>query len=82
MSCADAAQRSLWDFKKTVEDNREWARLRDVLNKMSIPDGMGVMIHTAGIGTKMRYFVPDLHILLKNGKTFLSSTKVVESRRC
>ncbi|MDR2436372.1 MAG: Rne/Rng family ribonuclease, partial [Puniceicoccales bacterium] len=52
-------------ISKKIEDNRERARLRDILNKISIPDGMGVIIRTAGIGKKMRYFVRDLHILLK-----------------
>ncbi|MDR0679930.1 MAG: Rne/Rng family ribonuclease [Puniceicoccales bacterium] len=57
---------------KKVEDDKERSRLRDILNKISIPDGMGVIIRTAGIGKKARYFVRDLHMLLKQWDDILS----------
>ncbi len=50
---------------KKIDDPKERTRLRNILNKISIPEGMGVIIRTAGVGKKIRYFVRDLHILLK-----------------
>ncbi|MDR2721157.1 MAG: Rne/Rng family ribonuclease, partial [Puniceicoccales bacterium] len=52
-------------ISKKIEDDKERIRLKDILNKISIPDGMGVIIRTAGIGKKIRHFVRDLHILLR-----------------
>ncbi|MDR3273979.1 MAG: Rne/Rng family ribonuclease [Puniceicoccales bacterium] len=52
-------------ISKKIEDRKERLRLKDILNKISIPDGMGVIIRTAGIGKKIRYFIRDLHMLLK-----------------
>lgn len=52
-------------ISKKIDDVKERSRLRDILNKINIPDGMGVIIRTAGIGKKIRYFVRDLHILIK-----------------
>jgi ribonuclease G len=37
-------------------------RLRDIINNMSIRDGMGVIIRTVGIGEKICRFGRDLHI--------------------
>jgi ribonuclease G len=58
-------------ISKKIEDRKERVRLRDIINKISIPDGMGVIIRTAGIGKKIRHFVRDLHILLKKWEDIL-----------
>ena len=52
-------------ISRKIEDKAERARLRKILRSMSIPDGMGVIIRTAGEGKKLRYFIRDLHLLLK-----------------
>ncbi|MDR1433007.1 MAG: Rne/Rng family ribonuclease [Puniceicoccales bacterium] len=59
-------------ISKKVEDARERDRLKDILNKLTIPEGMGVIVRTAGIGKKVRHFVRDLHILLKEWEEILS----------
>ncbi|MDR1255421.1 MAG: Rne/Rng family ribonuclease [Puniceicoccales bacterium] len=58
-------------ISKKIEDSKERLRLKDILNRISIPDGMGVIIRTAGIGKKIRHFVRDLHILLKEWQDIL-----------
>jgi ribonuclease G len=50
---------------RKIEDNAERVRLKKILQKITIPEGMGVIIRTAGEGKKLRYFVRDLHMLLK-----------------
>ncbi|MFP4166375.1 MAG: ribonuclease E/G [Opitutales bacterium] len=52
-------------ISRKIEDKKERARLKGILQKLTIPEGMGVIIRTAGEGKKDRYFVRDLHILLK-----------------
>ena len=52
-------------ISRKIDDNKERNRLKKILRTLTIPEGMGVIIRTAGEGKKMRYFVRDLHILLK-----------------
>lgn len=52
-------------ISKKIEDIKERQRLRKVLERMTIPEGMGVIIRTAGEGKKIRYFVRDLYMLLQ-----------------
>jgi len=52
-------------ISRKIEDNKERARLRQLINELTIPEGMGVIVRTAGEGKKARYFVRDLHLLLK-----------------
>lgn len=51
-------------ISRKIEDDKERKRLKDILRKLSIPEGMGVIIRTAGEGKRWTYFVRDLTILL------------------
>jgi ribonuclease G len=51
-------------ISRKIEDPKERQRLKQLLNELTIPEGMGVIVRTAGEGKKSRYFVRDLHILL------------------
>jgi ribonuclease G len=51
-------------ISRKIEDSAERVRLKKILQKITIPPGMGVVIRTAGEGKKLRYFVRDLHLLL------------------
>ncbi|MDR0535273.1 MAG: Rne/Rng family ribonuclease [Puniceicoccales bacterium] len=51
-------------ISRKIEDAAERARLKKILQKITIPAGMGVVIRTAGEGKKLRYFVRDLHMLI------------------
>ena len=52
-------------ISRKIEESAERVRLKKILQKITIPEGMGVIIRTAGEGKKLRYFVRDLHMLLK-----------------
>ena len=52
-------------ISRKIEDNKERSRLKDILRNLTLPEGMGVIIRTAGESKKARFFVRDLHILLK-----------------
>jgi ribonuclease G len=65
-------------ISRKIEDNKERARLRKVIKSLTIPDGMGIIIRTAGEGKKLRYFIRDLHILLK---TWSSMEKKIDEEK-
>jgi len=50
---------------RKIEDPKERDRLRKILQKLQIPDGMGVIIRTVGEGQRERYFVRDLGLLVE-----------------
>jgi len=52
-------------ISRKIEDRRERERLKKILRDLTIPEGMGVIIRTAGEGKRLAYFVRDLHYLLK-----------------
>jgi len=52
-------------ISRKIENQQERQRLKTILRKLSIPDGMGVIMRTAGEGQQKRYFVRDLALLLE-----------------
>ena len=52
-------------ISRKIEDKGERSRLKKILRNMTLPEGMGLIIRTAGEGKKLRYFVRDLEILKK-----------------
>jgi len=52
-------------ISRKIENIEERKRLKKILRELSIPDGMGVIMRTAGEGQQLRYFVRDLALLLE-----------------
>jgi ribonuclease G len=52
-------------ISRKIEDSKERLRLRQLVNDLTLPEGMGVIVRTAGEGRKSRYFIRDLAILLQ-----------------
>jgi len=52
-------------ISRKIENPEERKRLKKILREMDIPDGMGVIMRTAGEGQQKRYFVRDLALLLE-----------------
>ncbi len=53
-------------ISRKIEDPKERARLRKIMaEKMTIPEGKGVILRTVSSGQKVRYFVRDLAMLLQ-----------------
>ena len=57
--------KDLCGISRKIEDPKERQRLKQIIQDLTIPEGMGVVVRTAGEGKKTRYFVRDLHIMLK-----------------
>lgn len=52
-------------ISRKIESQPERQRLKKILRELNIPDGMGVIMRTAGEGQQKRYFVRDLALLLE-----------------
>ena len=52
-------------ISRKIENPQERQRLKKILRELSIPDGMGVIMRTAGEGQQKRYFVRDIALLLE-----------------
>jgi len=65
-------------ISRKIEDIQERKRLKQLINELTIPEGMGVIVRTAGEGKKPRYFVRDLHLLLKKWEEI---TRKMQSER-
>src|SRR5689334_4373121 len=52
-------------ISRKIENPEERKRLKKVLRELAIPDGMGVIMRTAGEGQQKRYFIRDLALLLE-----------------
>jgi ribonuclease G len=52
-------------ISRKIENQEERKRLKKILRELSIPEGMGVIMRTAGEGQQLRYFVRDLALLLE-----------------
>ncbi len=51
-------------ISRKIEDKKERDRIKKILRSMKIPEGMGVIVRTAGQGKRWTYFVRDLSMLL------------------
>jgi ribonuclease G len=52
-------------ISRKIENQEERKRLKKILRELAIPDGMGVIMRTAGEEQQKRYFVRDLALLLE-----------------
>lgn len=51
-------------ISRKIEDPKERQRLRRILENLSLPEGMGIIMRTVAQGKRVRHFVRDLHFLL------------------
>ncbi|MCB1099145.1 MAG: Rne/Rng family ribonuclease [Verrucomicrobiae bacterium] len=52
-------------ISRKIESPEERKRLRRIMEKLTVPEGMGVILRTVAQGKRARYFVRDLHMLLE-----------------
>jgi ribonuclease G len=69
-------------ISRKIEDPMERKRLKGLINELTLPEGVGVIVRTAGEGKKARYFVRDLHILLKTWEDIQNKMKSERSPAC
>jgi ribonuclease G len=69
-------------ISRKIEDPQERKRLKTLINELTLPEGVGVIVRTAGEGKKARYFVRDLHILLKTWEDITAKMKSERAPAC
>jgi len=52
-------------ISRKIEDPQERTRLRRIMQRMAVPEGMGIIMRTVAIGKRARHFVRDLAMLLE-----------------
>ncbi len=56
-------------ISRKIDDPKERKRLRMIMQKLSIPEGMGIIMRTVAQGQRARHFVRDLAMLLDQWET-------------
>ncbi len=69
-------------ISRKIENQQERQRLKKILRELSIPDGMGVIMRTAGEGQQLRYFVRDLALLVDEWTAIQQKIKNQPSATC
>jgi ribonuclease G len=69
-------------ISRKIENPQERHRLKKILRKLSIPDGMGVIMRTVGEGQQERYFIRDLGLLLEEWKQIQDRIKSQSAATC
>ena len=69
-------------ISRKIEDKQERTRLKRILNGLTLPEGMGVIIRTAGEGKKGRYFIRDLHLLLSTWDKVVAKMNATSEPTC
>jgi ribonuclease G len=69
-------------ISRKIEDKKERSRLKSILRDLTLPEGMGIIVRTAGEGKKARYFIRDLHILLKRWEVIQQRIETSKKPTC
>jgi ribonuclease G len=69
-------------ISRKIEHPEERQRLKAILREMNIPDGMGVIMRTAGEGQQKRYFILDLALLLEQWNEIQQKIKTQPPASC
>ncbi len=67
---------------RKIESREERQRLKRIVQKLTLPEGMGVIIRTAGQGQKARYFVRDLALLLEEWEQVQEIIRTQPAPKC
>jgi ribonuclease G len=69
-------------ISRKIENPEERKRLKKILRELDIPEGMGVIMRTAGEGQQLRYFVRDIALLLEEWQSVQSKIKSQPPASC
>jgi ribonuclease G len=69
-------------ISRKIENPEERQRLKKILREINLPEGMGVIMRTAGEGQQKRYFILDLAILLEQWNEIQQKIKTLQPPAC
>ena len=67
---------------KKIADREERDRIRQILRRLNVPKGMGLICRTAAAGKKERFFQQDFQMLLSNWKKLQHAANTRKSPCC
>ncbi|MBO7166134.1 MAG: Rne/Rng family ribonuclease [Kiritimatiellae bacterium] len=67
---------------RKIGDSHERKRLKNILDKLLLPEDVGVIVRTAGMGATPRAFVRDLRNLLESWKELQGNVKNLRTPCC
>ncbi|MDR0727322.1 MAG: Rne/Rng family ribonuclease [Puniceicoccales bacterium] len=65
-------------ISRKIEDEKERERLKGILEKLTVPNGMGIVIRSSGAEKKLKFFIRDLSILLSRWKAISKKASEME----
>ena len=69
-------------ISRKIENQEERQRLKKILREFNLPDGMGVIMRTAGEGQKKAFFIRDLAMLIEQWNDIQDKIKKQPSATC
>ncbi|MCB1062444.1 MAG: Rne/Rng family ribonuclease [Verrucomicrobiae bacterium] len=69
-------------ISRKIEDPKERTRLRKMMEKLTVPENMGIILRTVSLGQKYRYFVRDLSILIDQWREIEEVAKTEKAPVC
>ncbi len=69
-------------ISRKIEDPKERARLRKLMEQLQIPEGMGVILRTVSQGQRLRYLVRDLNLLLEQWDQIEDNRDAMKAPAC
>jgi len=69
-------------ISRKIEDPEERQRLKKIVRKLNVPEGMGIIIRTAGQGQQFRYFVRELAFLLEEWRQIQKRIQELPAPAC
>ena len=69
-------------ISRKIDEPKERDRLRKILKKLEVPDGMGVIVRTVGEGQRERYFIRDLSLLVEQWRKIEKAVQEKPAPKC
>ncbi len=69
-------------ISRKIENQEERQRLKKILREFNLPEGMGVIMRTAGEGQKKAFFIRDLAMLIEQWNEIQANIKKQPSATC
>lgn len=69
-------------ISRKIDNHEERQRLKKIVRELTLPEGMGVIVRTAGEGKLKRYFIRDVAMLLEEWKTIQEKIKTQGLASC
>lgn len=69
-------------ISRRIEDPKERARLRKIMERLDMPEGMGIIMRTVCQGQRLRFFVRDLNILLDQWNRIEENRRTMKAPAC